>query len=237
VISSSAPPGAEKDLKVSELFTSLQGEGPSAGEPATFLRLAGCNLRCTWCDTEYSWNWERFSKHEQVTTRSIDALALELAGAPRLIITGGEPLLQQAALATLLQRLPRGLYVEVETNGTVVPSAALLSRVNQWNVSPKLANAGEPEARRLNEQALTALKGGQSAWLKFVIEGEQDLEEITALLNRLSWPRERVCFQAQARDRESLERAAPWVAALCQQGGYRYSPRLHLQLWGGQRGR
>lgn len=222
-------------LRVNEVFASVQGEGPSAGQPATFLRLSGCNLACQWCDTEYSWNWRRFDKASHSHERSIDAVLGAIAGAARLVVTGGEPLLQSEALATLLARFDG--IVEVETNGTRVPTPALLARVEQWNVSPKLANSGEPEARRLVSEALLTLRDSGKAWLKLVVAGAEERGEVEALIAHLSWPRARVLLQAQASRREPLLRIDPDVRKLAQSMGVLHSPRLHIERWDGARGR
>ena len=119
-----------------EIFYSLQGEGARAGSPAVFLRLAGCNLHCSWCDTKHSWG--------RGIAMAEDELAAKIRGydSPGLVITGGEPLLQAEAIEQLLCLLPESMYVEIETNGTIAPTPTLAKRVNQWNVSPKLAHAG-----------------------------------------------------------------------------------------------
>lgn len=226
-----------RSLAVSEIFNSLQGEGATAGLPATFLRLAGCNLRCSWCDTEYSWNWQRYAKAEHVQLHSVATLAERLSTVSRLIVTGGEPLLQQAALGELFELLPPNLEVEVETNGTISPTAGLLCRITQWNVSPKLANAQEAEARRLNSAALGVFRDQPNAWLKLVVEHDDERREISTLVERLGWPPSRVLLQAQARSRETLAQRGPRVAALAQTLKLNYSPRLHLELWNGERGR
>ena len=156
-----------------ELFASLQGEGPSAGRPCAFVRLSNCNLACRWCDTAYTW---RFAgpdaydrKAEQIVLPEADvAERIRALGQERLVVTGGEPLLQAPALARMLALLgvrPReggGLgeagetsardrrlrgdapTVEVETNGTVAPPPALDALIHQYNVSPKLAHSGNP---------------------------------------------------------------------------------------------
>jgi organic radical activating enzyme len=226
-------------FRLSEVFTSLQGEGPSAGAPALFVRLALCNLRCAWCDTRYTWDFERYAYDDEVREVPVESLVerIERDGAGRLIVTGGEPLLQMPALERLLQRIPTEIVVEVETNGTLAPSEALSRRVNQWNVSPKLSHSGESSERRLKLPALAALRATERAYLKLVVASDADREEIESLLLMLEWPRERVYLMPEATTPEShVERAVP-VAALCEKLRVRFSPRLHVLLWGGERGR
>lgn len=224
-------------LFVSEIFDSLQGEGPSLGAPCTFLRLAGCNLTCQWCDTEYSWNWTKYDVRKETSTHGIAAIAQRVTACPRLVITGGEPLLQQRALEQLLPLLPAELPIEVETNGTIAPSPALFARINQWNVAPKLAHSGEPESRRLISLALTALRDTTRAWLKVVVETASDLAEVEALVTQLAWPRDRVYLMPQCRSADELARRTPEVVNWAIASRFRYTGRLHLQVWGGERGR
>lgn len=228
-----------QQLRISEVFSSLQGEGPSSGAPCVFVRLALCNLRCSWCDTKYTWDFERYSYADEVTEVPVAQLAAELTAAPeqRVVLTGGEPLLQQAGLARLLQLIPASVAVEVETNGTLAPDEALLARVDQWNVSPKLAHAGDALARRLRPAALAALAASTRAYLKFVVRGAADMAELDALVEQLGWPRERVFLMPEATSAAEHADRAPEIAALCQAHGYRFSARLHVLLWGGERGR
>jgi 7-carboxy-7-deazaguanine synthase len=224
-------------LEVSEIFESIQGEGASAGVPCVFLRLAGCNLRCRWCDTAYTWDWTRYRRDEEIERLPVEDVIARLSAAPsrRLVVTGGEPLLQQKVLATVLAELS-GMTIEVETNGTVLPTATLLARVDQWNVSPKLANSGEPETRRLRRRALKALRGTGRAWLKLVIDVEADGEEAARLVESLDWPAERVLLMPQAARRTELRSRLPLVLAQARARGFSVSPRLHVERWDGERG-
>ncbi|MBM4361529.1 MAG: 7-carboxy-7-deazaguanine synthase QueE [Deltaproteobacteria bacterium] len=228
----------DRSLRVSEIFTSFQGEGPSAGAPATFLRLAVCNLRCSYCDTRYTWDFTAYSYRDEVRRLPAEeVLRLLLAETPaRLVVTGGEPLLQQRALAPVLAALPPDLPVEVETNGTLAPLPELAARVDQWNVSPKLSASGDPERRRLVPRALEALLGTGRAWLKLVVDSAADSEEATALVARLAWPRERVLFMPRAATRDALHEALPRVTSLARGAGFGLSPRLHVEQFDGRRG-
>ena len=236
-----SPRPDELILKISEIFASVQGEGKSAGTNAIFLRLAMCNLRCDWCDTRYSWDFASFRYDDEVDELDISAIMAKLAATDspadsHLVITGGEPLLQQPALEALLDRLDPERFVELETNGTLAPSVAIAARVNQFNVSPKLDNSKEPERRRLISSSLDALRRTEKAWLKLVVEGDQEREEIESLVHRFDWPKERVLLMPQAAQRSVLERRAPEVQQLASSLGLGYSPRLHIERWGGRRG-
>jgi organic radical activating enzyme len=226
-------------LKLSEIFDSVQGEGPSAGKKATFLRLALCNLRCVWCDTKYTWDFTHYDYEREVSLVSVDDVAEELGkkSLERLIVTGGEPLLQQAALEKLFELFPRTLPIELETNGTLQPAPALLDRVDQWNVSPKLENSGEPERRRIRREVLASLRATGRAWLKLVVKGSAERAAIEQLLTELGWPRELVLLMPEAARRDEYALRLPIVGDLAEKLGLRVSPRLHVELWDGERGR
>jgi organic radical activating enzyme len=223
-------------FKVSEIFESLQGEGVSMGAPSVFLRLALCNLRCSWCDTKYTWDFEHHRYEDEVHETSVADVAaqLEQKRARRLVVTGGEPLLQQDELAELFRELPE-FVIEIETNGTKLPSPALLARVDQWNVSPKLSSSGETRARSIFPETLQVFAETRRAWLKLVVSGP-DLDEADALIEELGWPRERVLFMPEALNREQLQSRSPLVAAAALSRGVRFSTRLHVELWDGRRG-
>jgi organic radical activating enzyme len=223
-------------LSVSEIFDSVQGEGATADFPCTFLRLAGCNLRCTWCDTAYTWDWRRYDRASEVHRMDLPAIATRLSTAPRVVITGGEPLLQQQQLEGLMELLPAQLPIEVETNGTLAPTANLLTRVNQWNVSPKLANSGEPAERAIVRPALRALRDTGRAWLKLVVADASDADEAMELMRRLQWPSQRVMLMPLASTRSELARRLPIVRGLCSERDVRLSPRLHVERWDDRRG-
>jgi len=225
-------------LKVSEIFHSLQGEGVSAGAPCLFVRLAQCNLHCAWCDTKYTWDFEHYRYEDEVREQSVADVAQTVndATSRRLVLTGGEPLLQQRPLKEFFARLAPDITVEVETNGTIMPESPALSRVNQWNVSPKLSNAGDPEHFRIKPEVLRTLRDTGRAYLKLVVRGDADYAEADALAAQLAWPAQHVLFMPEATDRESLRARSFEVAEAARARSFRFSSRLHLELWGGRRG-
>src|SRR5581483_5723976 len=167
-----------------EIFESIQGEGPSAGRPSVFLRLAYCNLRCSWCDTRYTWDWQNYDPQREVSEYSIAQLdaALNEFESENLVLTGGEPLLQQDRIEVLLERQSRrGRRIEVETNGTILPTLQMEGLVNQWNVSPKLENSGETAARRRILSVLDAYRKNERAFFKFAIQSPSDVIEVEKL--------------------------------------------------------
>ena len=159
-------------------------------------------------------------------------------GCSRLIITGGEPLLQQAELAPLAASLNKdGFQLEVETNGTVAPLEDLERDVDQWNVSPKLESSGNPKDRREQRQALDALARMPNAYFKFVVTEPGDVAEICALRDAYGLPGKRIILMPEGVTPESIRDRSPWVAEACAMEGFRFSTRLHILLWGDQRGR
>ena len=229
---------AAATLKISEIFESLQGEGVSSGAPCVFVRLAQCNLHCSWCDTKYTWDFARYRYEDEVREQSVADVAqvVNRAASRRLVLTGGEPLLQQRALKEFFARLAPDITVEVETNGTILPEPASLSRVNQWNVSPKLKNAGDPEHFRIRPEVLTTFRDSGRAFLKFVVTSDADCDEADLLVARLIWPRDRVLLMPEASDRGELHARSLAVAEAARGRSFRFSSRLHLELWGGRRG-
>jgi len=222
-----------------EVFASVQGEGISAGVPSVFVRFAECNLTCTWCDTKYTWDWEHHDRATQ-TLEIEDALAArvrELAGDIRnLVLTGGEPLLHQADLVRLVGQLA-GFRVEVETNGTIEPTAELAGVVDQWNVSPKLESSGNRRSARLRTGPMTWFVACPAASFKFVATAPADLVEIAAIAKTYAIPAARISVMPEATDRETLLERSRWLVGACQQHGYRLGTRLHVLLWGSERGR
>jgi organic radical activating enzyme len=230
-----------------EIFASLQGEGPSAGKPCAFVRLSRCNLACVWCDTAYTWRFEgdnrphrsaeHFDRAANQVTLSEEEVAGRIAalGKPRLVITGGEPLLQAGALARMLALLS-GTIVEIETNGTVAPSRALDALVRQYNVSPKLAHSGNPAPLALLPERLEAWAAEPRAFFKFVVAAPIDAAEVLALAASFAIPRERIYLMAEGTDAATLAARESWLAPLCLEHNLTLSKRLHIELYGDSRG-
>jgi 7-carboxy-7-deazaguanine synthase len=223
-----------------EIFASLQGEGPSAGRPCAFVRLSRCNLACVWCDTAYTW---RFSgpdafdrKANQVTLSEADTAARIMAlGQKRLVITGGEPLLQGAALARLATLL-HGMSIEIETNGTVAPHPDLDPLIAQYNVSPKLDHSGNDRAIALIPERLSAWASEPKVYFKFVVSAPEDLAEVLELQAAYAIPAERIFLMPEGTDSDTLRLRERWLAPLAVEHGLRLSDRLHIHLYGDTRG-
>ncbi|MDS0292561.1 7-carboxy-7-deazaguanine synthase QueE [Halogeometricum luteum] len=239
----SAPDGPA--LPVNELFASLQGEGKLAGVPSTFVRTSGCNLRCWFCDS-YHTSWE--PTHAWMGVDDV-ASEVDARDPDHVVLTGGEPLIHDES-ATLLRELADDYHVTVETNGTVVPDAPM----DLASISPKLststptpANApegvdvGEWEARheerRIDLDPLSTLVERHDFQLKFVVTGPDDLPEIEGLLDDLRGVADAeirdddVLLMPEGQTRKELAATRNVVADLALERGYRYTPRLHVDLW------
>lgn len=238
-----------------EIFASLQGEGPSIGRPSVFVRLSRCNLACTWCDTAYTWRFAgdatlrrrphrdgvAFERGANQITLPEDEVAARIAafGVDRLVITGGEPLLQGAALARMVSALKAArpaLHVEIETNGTVAPHPALDRQVDQYNASPKLAHSGNPADLALIPERLAAWAADPRAFFKFVVAAETDIAEVAALQQHYAIPPERLYVMPEGTQSATLRDGSRWLADAAQSKGWRFTDRLHIHLYGDTRG-
>lgn len=231
-------------MRVIEIFHSLQGEGILSGTPSVFVRLAGCPLRCRWCDTRYAWDFSAGDEY------GMDDLveAIEKHPCGHVVITGGEPMVgpdlaAREGLADLTSHLrARRMHVTIETaGGLFVPDLAC----DLMSISPKTTNSApaEPtlavahERRRTDLGALAGLIEAYPCQLKFVVETADDIGEIHRILDRLPpVPSDRVLLMPQARTRDELLARAPAVVQLCRQTGYRFGHRLHVLLWSDRRG-
>jgi organic radical activating enzyme len=211
------------------------------------VRLSRCNLSCTWCDTAYTWRfvgdhrphrdgvaYERAAN--QVTLSETDvAQRIAALGKPRLVVTGGEPLLQAPALARMLALLPR-VAIEIETNGTVAPPPALDALVDQYNVSPKLAHSGNPSELALIPERLRHWAAEPRAFFKFVVATPADVEEVLMLAEGYGIPHGRIWLMAEGTDPATLVARERWLAQLCLEHNLTLSKRMHIELYGDTRG-
>lgn len=230
-----------------EIFASVQGEGPSAGAPVAFVRLSRCNLACQWCDTPYTWHFDGDERAHrggitydrranQVSVPVADVAArIRALGQSRLVVTGGEPLLQAGPLAQLLEMLD-DMSVEVETNGTTTAPPRLDIRIDQFNVSPKLAHSGNAAALALLPERLAAYAADPRAMFKFVIAAPGDVAEVLALKRAYAIPPARIFLMPEGTDSAALRAPMEWLVPLCLEHGLRLSDRLHIHLFGDTRG-
>lgn len=215
-------------LRVAEIFRSLQGEGPSAGTPAHFLRLQGCDVGCHWCDTKYSWD---ASGGREVLVADAFAELRALGEAPLLVVTGGEPLAHPGIARLLAEAVGQWPRVEVETSG-VVESPLVHERLHViWSpklpsVTPRWAETWA-HAERFMSDPRTTVK---------IVVGPRDAADALRLVREHQLPRERVMLMPEGLTDEAVRDGALALAPLCQREGFRLSPRLHVWLWGAKRG-
>jgi len=227
-------------LAVNEVFgPTIQGEGPNVGRPAVFLRLYGCNLRCQWCDSKYSWDSVHYDASQEVHVMTTQEAAFEVMKhlpdtVDLLVVTGGEPMLQQERLADLMTHLSFTLDVEIETAGTVAPIRPLLDMGCRFNVSLKLASSGNPLRQRYKPEAIKALQSsGRASW-KFVATSVDDFEEIDELVRKHALSP--VFVMPEGTDRETVLTRAAELAPDIIERGYRLTLRDQVLLWGSRRG-
>lgn len=226
-------------LIISETFgPTLQGEGPSCGRYAAFVRLSSCNLTCTWCDTPWTWRWSDFDRaSEQHPTAVDDVVAwVKTTGARLVVVTGGEPLIQRQGLVELVTGI-RGhqAEVEIETNGTIAPPAELLTDGVHFNVSAKLANSGVPGNKRIRGEVLRRFAGSGRARFKFVVRDIAELDEIAEL--EATYGLAPVWVMPEGSTEEMVLARMKTFADEVIARGWNLTPRLHVLLWGDTRGR
>jgi 7-cyano-7-deazaguanosine (preQ0) biosynthesis protein QueE len=225
-------------LKLSEIFYSLQGEGIDVGKPAVFIRTALCNLSCVWCDTKYTWDWNNYDYDREVSEMSVAEIQEQISGfdTKHCIITGGEPLIQQTKLIPLLSSLKgNGYFVEVETNGTILPSNMIERFVDRWNVSPKLRNSSNLKQNREVQTCLEYFAKNSKAYIKFVISSRSDITEVMTLIGKYLLKRQRIILMPEGNSAAEIIEKSKWLAEICLKNGYRLSVRLHTLIWSGIR--
>lgn len=238
-----AVPTTTETLVVSEIFgPTVQGEGPSLGRRASFIRLGGCNLSCSWCDTPYTWDSARHDLRTELARLPVDQIAARaLADAPGLVvITGGEPLLHQTkpGWTTLLDTLTAaGVDIEVETNGTQAPTEATTGAVTRFNASPKLTHAGDPEPARINPEAITTLHATGKAVYKFVCRTPEDVQEAARHTTAWGVPPHLVWIMPEGTTPAALGAHLAEIADPAVTAGFNVTTRLHVLAWGDERAR
>jgi 7-carboxy-7-deazaguanine synthase len=226
-------------MKIAEIFYSIQGEGMLAGVPSVFVRTSGCNLRCTWCDTPYT-SWKPEGRDIP-----LDAILAEARGfgSTHIVVTGGEPMIVDDIVPLTRAMKDSGMHVTIETAGTVLQPVAC----DLMSISPKLANstphdreegrwAAQHDRLRYQPEVLKKLMADYPYQLKFVVAAPEDLEEIENILRETGADRDRVVLMPEGTDAETLRRRGRWLADICKREKFRYGPRLHIDLYGNQRG-
>jgi 7-carboxy-7-deazaguanine synthase len=226
-------------VKIAEIFYSIQGEGTLVGVPSVFIRTSGCNLRCTWCDTPYtSWNPEG-------ADQSLDQIVEATAAYPgsHVVVTGGEPMIAPQIIPLTHRLRAAGLHITIETAGTVFAPV----ECDLMSISPKLENsiplereggrwAAQHDRLRWQPEVLKQLMREYPYQLKFVIASPGDLREVERMRQELQAPASQVVLMPEGITRAAMHERGLWLAEICKTTGYRFSPRLHVDLWGDKRG-
>lgn len=229
-------------MLISEIFHSIQGEGSLTGVPSVFVRTSGCNLRCNWCDTPYaSWNPEG-------TQKTVAEIVAEVARHParHVVLTGGEPMIAPGIRELAAELKRSGYHITIETAATIAPDGIACDLAS---LSPKLANAApdgrlgdawrkKHESLRWQPEVVRAWLDHHDCQLKFVVSRPEDVAEIEAMLEGIGRdiPPEKVFLMPEGVTMESLRAKAGWLGEICKTRGWRYAHRLHIELYGNQRG-
>jgi len=228
-------------MRIAEIFHSIQGEGLLAGVPSIFIRTSGCNLRCHWCDTPYA-SWK-----PEGPEMSIEEILKKISewDCNHIVLTGGEPMIAPdlPELATVLRKQKK--HITIETAGTIFPNGIPCDLAS---ISPKLSNSTPPpeldpawakkhEAARLQPEVITEWIRKYPFQLKFVVSSELDLAEIKDLLSRLPpVPLHQILLMSEGIDVKTLATRSPWLVEICKREGFRFCPRLQIELFGHTRG-
>lgn len=227
-------------LKISETFSSRQGEGKLTGTESFFIRTSGCNLRCHFCDTPYA-SW-----HPGGELQSIEGLLdrIEQSGLQHVVLTGGEPLLPES-IQTLCQELrSREIHITIETAGTIDRNLPC----DLMSISPKLS-ASTPNAqqhsrwatlhekRRLPIETMQKLaRSADDFQFKFVVSNEEEFDEIDDVVGILGLQASDVWLMPEGVTIEQMAAARPWIAPHCEKRGYHFCDRMQIHWYGNRRG-
>lgn len=225
-------------MKYSELFYTIQGEGQMIGVPSVFFRTSYCNLRCVWCDTPYtSWKPENRDITVDETVSAIGEF-----GCRHVVITGGEPFIQTKELISLCHALDRkGHHITIETNATIFAEVS----ANLISMSPKLSNSNPStedrffkrhERGRICPEVIRKFLNNYSCQVKFVVDDPEDIIEIKTLQCDIGISPDTIMLMPQGKEPGILNKKQAWLVELCKEHGYRYSPRVHVDIWGEKRG-
>lgn len=222
-------------LPVSEMFASLQGEGTLMGVASFFVRLAGCNLNCSWCDTPYA-----SRSNQPVTMLGADEIVEQIrkhhGNGRHVVITGGEPMLHEKTLVPLTERLfDEHYHVTLETNATLPPGQVSCDLAS---LSPKLPGSQPDQRATIIPEVLDAWCTSFKCQLKFVVGSDDDVVLAQDVISRLAQPPspENIFLMPNAATAEHQRHVSSWLATVCQRTGMRYGHRLQLTLFGNKKG-
>jgi 7-carboxy-7-deazaguanine synthase len=228
-----------QNLRIAEIFTSVQGEGLLTGTQSLFIRVSGCNLRCSWCDTKYaSWNPEG-------DIQSIDQILEQTKASPvqHIVLTGGEPMIFKQIIPLCKVLKAQNKHITIETAGTQFQPV----EADLMSISPKLSNstpdtkwAQKHEITRHRPEVVKALMENYIYQLKFVASTEtldRDLQEIDQYLAELgTFDPARVLIMPEATNLQSLKLGLEMLKTPCEKRGFQVGNRLHIELFGNTKG-
>ena len=229
------------NLNISEHFFSIQGEGKTMGIPSIFLRLQACNLLCNWkingvdhyCDTLEVWKkGSPYTPEQLLKVFEYEGYLSQLQNNAHLILTGGEPTLQQDAFVEFYRLLPFIIYTEIETNGTILMKKEFYNIIDQINCSPKLNNSNIPKERRYKPEVLSQIAISPKSIFKFVINKQEDITEIlNDFINPFRIHNHKVWLMPECSTRDELHNKQTMVVELCKKYGFNFSDRLQVSIW------
>jgi 7-carboxy-7-deazaguanine synthase len=224
-------------MKINEIFFSVQGEGKNIGKPSIFVRFNYCNLSCKWCDTPYTWDWNRFNPTVENRFLDLEKAVKEIVSYPckHIVFTGGEPLINQAAILEIISRLPDYSF-EIETNGTFLPVSGIKRRAELITVSPKLSSSGNGEMRAINNSVLKELAKSKKAVFKFVVASGQDVKDMMKVIGENNIKAERVYVMAEGKTEKDVNEGSKDLVELCKREGFNMTTRLQILIYGNIRG-
>lgn len=233
-------------IYVSEIFgPTIQGEGPSSGRRCAFVRLVTCNLTCSWCDTPYTWDWKGengtvYNREEQQVLMTAYEIyqAVKKLDVERVVFSGGEPMMQKAELEEVFRLFADdGIAIEIETNGTILPTPLLFPLITQINCSPKLANSGVILGKRRKIPVLQGLMAsGVAVAFKFVCQSKECLDEVEEIQLEAGIPDRNIWIMPEGRSTEELNTHMEVIADDAIARGWNITPRTHVSIWGAKRG-
>jgi 7-carboxy-7-deazaguanine synthase len=228
-------------MRVAEIFQSVQGEGFLTGTESIFVRAAGCNLRCWYCDTPYA-SWQPDGEDLSVDEIASQVLAYE---SRHVVLTGGEPMLFAELIPLCGLLMERGFHVTVETAGTLF----LPLDCDLMSISPKLSNSAPGQSvnprwqqrhdrTRQAPEIVRRLVDHYPYQIKFVVDQPHDLPEINDYLERNPWiSRQRVLLMPQGRTASELAEKSLWLEPYCRTNDLHFCPRKHVEWFGLVRGK
>jgi 7-carboxy-7-deazaguanine synthase len=239
-----------------EIFHSVQGEGKNMGNPSVFIRTSLCNLHCIWCDTDYTWNWEKtrfkhnkdkdpnykkYKMNEMILELTIEDIykRVKATNCYNIVLTGGEPMLQKDELAELMEffkKKDEKYFFEIETNGTIIPTPQFDNLIDQYNVSPKLKNSNNPKKLREKPKAYRFFSDNEKSVFKFVVSNKEDLNEILDIISKYSIKNDKIYLMPEGINKKELKERQLWLVEICKKYNMKYTDRLHIHIFGDKRG-